>query len=222
MSTTYTCDEPGCGRTFESPQALGGHRFRVHGKRGESQRTKQQRKAATNVVPVLTPRGAAVAAREGTLGSVASTVREQLRTLASPLQDQLDEIEERLLALDTEARDLREARNQINLVLARLTSNGKPAKPTDTRTDANALRAERQLQEKADFLASIFKTRPEEFAGGFTSNKLSDALTAEVPRGLSTKSARAALELLRERGVVRHDRVVKGGGMQFKLVDNVG
>jgi len=162
-----------------------------------------------------------------TVPTMADTVRSQLHELAAPLRAQLAQIEDRLATIQTEAKDLREARSEITKMLARLDPDtSKPGRPgpktmrVESRVSGNAERAQRQLEAKLAAVQAIITTE-DGWADGFTSNQLAHTLSARVPRGLSAKSARQVLELLRDRGVLRHDRVVKGGGMQFKLVTSM-
>jgi hypothetical protein len=217
---------PECKKEFYSAQALGGHRAKAHGvKSAETLRRerlglRQKNDAATErrrMVPVVTP--------ESLASSYAKSVRASLRDLVAPLHEQLAEIEARLVVLEKEERDLRDAKRQIVNVIAKIdpttASSAKSTKQAGAVRDHNSKRAAKQLVEKADALEKILLEEGDElFPNGFTSNRVSEAFSSRIPRGLSTKSAREAIEILRERDVVRADRVVRGGGMQFKLTRN--
>lgn len=234
----HTCDVEGCGKSFTTVQALGTHRWRSHRIRGASKEAgrraarKEPPHTPPQRVPVLSGRQAASLQRVplGVSPFMART-RELLEDMTEPLRQQREAIQRRLDDLETEQRELREARQQINTVLARLdpseaAKHGKPGPKPKPKTnaeavaDANAARAQRQLMEKAEAVRAIITSDPR-WHEPFTSNRVAQALTDVVPRGLSTKSARAVLEMLRDDGVVRHHRVVKGGGMAFKLVTSM-
>lgn len=227
---------PECGKQYDTPQGLGGHRHRTHGVRSSEairrerlglapkagrKRVEQKsdgRESPIARLPIFTPEELAQQVVSG--GFAIQALREQLRDLASPLRSQLMQIERQMTLLDEQTRELREARNEIRSVLAKLDPDSveKPAQSRQSAvSNANTARAERQLQEKVDAVASLLAT-DDRFADGFTANTVADELSKQIPRGLSPKSARRILDRLRDGGIVRHDRVVRGGGMQFKLV----
>lgn len=215
---TQTLACPDCGKTFDgarATQALGGHRFRAHGIQSGSAKA-AQRRAQSKPTPI-------VEQQQQQNGSVIEHVRGQLQQLADPLREQMTQIDERLTRLDSEVRELREARSEIRRVLEKIDPSVTPKQTKQTKsasTSANGsqrLAAER-FEQKIEAVKAIITSEPE-WQEGFTSNIVADTLTSRVPHGLSSKSARAVLDALRERGIVRHDRVVKGGGMQFKLTN---
>lgn len=214
----FVCPE--CGKTFDKANALGGHRYRSHGVKGSG--PKAQARDKTRALPVLTGRQAArhPAARS----PFVTRTEDLLLDMTQPLREQVGAIEARLADLDGEARELREARTRLNRTLALLDPDAQPKPKPGHGGDrianiSNGARqvAARQLQAKVDAVRGII-TSDARWHDGFTSNILAHELSPVVPKGLSAKSAREVLERLRDEGVVRHDRVVKGGGMQFKVV----
>lgn len=218
--TVHTC--PDCDKTYPTTQGLGAHRFRAHGIKGTSKKAADRRQQGRRVLPVLTPRQAAT--HPAAVSPFVERTQVLLDDLADPLRDQLDAIASRLSDLDNEANELRKARTRINGVLMRLDPDAVKLRPTAAASEgrANGARAlaNQRLQEKAEAVRAII-TKDPRFADGFTSNLVAHELTTVIPHGLSTKSAREILEMLRDQSVVRHDRVVKGGGMQFKLVTSL-
>lgn len=207
---TLVCDV--CGKEYPTPQGLGSHRRQAHGITGSN---RKQRKLAP-------PRR--VELPEVPTSAFVSGIRAELEGVAAPLVQKLREVEDRLAILDEEGKALRETRTELRAVIGKLAPSSLPAKPAtsssgiQSRNEVNSERARRQLDAKVEDVERLLSENVDRYAEGFTSNRLADDLSDQVRRGLSTKTARTVLEELRERGVVRHDRVVKGGGMSFKLV----
>ena len=199
----YVCDVEGCGRRFARPQGLGRHRVETHGFAPTSSKSR----AKSAQVPEPDP-----TTYEG-------QVKLQLQTLAAPLKAQAADIDAKLDELANQMRDLRKARSEITAVLTKLDPPPPGTKPqANGRGSTAAHHAELVLMAKADAIADIIERQPERFAEGFTPNTLAEQLTSEVPRGLSNKSAQKVIEILRERNLIRADKVTRGGGMQFVLV----
>lgn len=203
-----------CEREFPSPQALGGHRYRVHGLRGGSRRSKQrQQQATTKPEP-----SRALEAPELEPGDVRAKIRATFESVSGELRAQLAELEQTIEQRELELKDLREARGDLRAIIGRVAPGSlELTKQAKAVSNGSQKRAAKDLAAKVEAVEKIITTEPK-WSEGFTSNRLADDLSERIPRGLSTKVARTVLEELRERGVVRHDRVVKGGGMQFKLV----
>ena len=147
-------------------------------------------------------------------------VKLQLQTLSAPLREQLLDIDKKIADVQATLSDLRKAKVDITLILNKLdpsrvstSGNGK-----NGRGSSNAEYHANLLVKKADRVAELLTTNPEQFPEGFTANMLAQTLTDQVQKGLSTKSAAQVLEILRDRNVVRADRVTRGGGMNFQLV----
>jgi hypothetical protein len=148
-------------------------------------------------------------------------VKLQLQALAAPLKAQAADIDAKISELTESLRDLRKARAEVTSILVKLdpdlkpTTNGKHPERTGTNAGYHA----ELLAKKADTVAEILATKGSDlFPEGFTANLLAEQLTDSVPRGLSTKSAAQVIDILRERSIVRADRVTRGGGMNFVLV----
>lgn len=156
----------------------------------------------------------------------AAQVRETLRALSDPLRSQLGEIEARLVEVEAERDDLKKARAEIVSVLAKFDPSMRPnkAKPksasASAAAEANRARGIRQDVERVEWLQAYFVEHPDEFEEGFTAHSLAGAVTTKIPRGLSVATAKRAIVELRDRGVVRADRVTRGGGMRYRLTLN--
>ena len=150
-------------------------------------------------------------------------VQQALEEIVAPLQEQLGTIERRIAELEVELMDARAARVKIRSVLDRINPPApKPKTSTpDPVADGNRLRAERQLEEKVEALAAWLPEHVGEISedGSFTGNRLVAFQQGKdiVPGGLSSDTAARVLDRLAERGVVRRDKIVRGGGMQWKV-----
>lgn len=157
-------------------------------------------------------------------------IEAHLLELLEPLRGELEQLDARLSVVNAEREGLLATRRRIESTIRTITGEA-PAKPgpkvgsTNSKANpgvarGNAARAQAQQQAKTDAVAAYLEAHPDEFADGFTANSLADKLTSVVPRGLTVKSARKTIEALRDRGVLRADKVVRGGGMQFQIVNS--
>lgn len=219
MSTTTTPNRAGmfvcklCGRGFTRKQGLGRHMSETHG----TPTTRSSRAKSKPAQPV----SAAQAATNGaTNGAATGSVREQLRQLAQPLTEQRVEIDRRLAAIAAEAQQLRADRADIDAVLKRLDPTTQT--PTAKLQGGNKERAERLHRERVDTLRGYIEHHADELPEGFTATQLVEAVKAEGGLPMTTTTALRAIDELREIGIVRADRVTRGGGMRYQLVTNGG
>jgi hypothetical protein len=234
-ATTDKLTCPECGAEYETAQGLGAHRWRAHDVKSPERLRREalglrlkhqaaQERERAKQPPVEQPPA---------VSQLAVEVRKRLEDVSAPLRTQLAQLDERLDEIGKEAKQLQELRREITSVLGKLDPQPKqPKQQSPTSNDAraaavssaNALRAERQLLEKSDEVEDYLLVHADELREGFTSNQLTDVLAKNdvVTRGISVKSMRTILERLRDKGVVRHDQVVRGGGMRFKLITTNG
>jgi len=195
----YLC--PDCGAAYATSQGTRRHMTEKH---GWPRSPKTSRKPKEELVMVEDE------------DSVSFQVRSNLREMASPLKEQMASIDRRLVEIGREQIDLREARRQIEKTLQYLEGTPAPAKgaPDFSRADFQAKFA---ATEKflADYGDSLDK--------GFTATDLARAMKeAGVKPVASPEKVRAIIKQLHERGVVRVDRVAKGGGNLYMLVGRNG
>jgi hypothetical protein len=185
----YECSE--CGETFDSPQAFGGHH------------TKHMHERERNEPPK---------------SSVKAEVAEELRGIVAPIQAKLVEVDTRIDRTARELRDLREAKQQLEGVLKRL---GVIPKATYSSSASSAREvANRSLAGKLATMRQLVASKPELFVEGVTANALADYWKEnKLKPSTSLATVRACFETLRDEGVLRADRVTKGGGMSWKLVN---
>jgi uncharacterized Zn finger protein (UPF0148 family) len=160
--------------------------------------------------------------REGTRFSIKAQVAESLRETIAPLQQQLDEINTQIEAMIRDLTELREARSMLERTLKHLNPTAKPAKGAASTNGAAEL-ASKALDEKIAALRQLIETKPELWADGITANALADYWQAEkIKPAASLQTIRKGFEQLRDEGIMKADRVTKGGGMSWKLVTTNG
>jgi hypothetical protein len=126
------------------------------------------------------------------------------------------EIDRRLVVVNREVSDLREARAQLEKTLRGL--EGPQAKATGV---GNLSAANFETKQKA--VRRFIERHAAELSGGFTVA----ALNREMKRLgakpiMSTEVTNRAVQTLHEQGLLRADRIVKGGGMQYLIVGRNG
>jgi hypothetical protein len=104
-------------------------------------------------------------------------------------------------------------------VVKKLTPTAQPSRaPGDRRGVVNGQPA--LFDRKVATLRTLITEHPEVFVDGITANALAEYWTREnLQPGVSLQVLRRCFEQLRDEGVMRADRVVKGGGMAWKLVN---
>lgn len=203
-ASPYVCDVEGCGRSFTRPQGLGRHRVEIHGFAPASAHSR----AKNPPVPEPDP------------NTYEGQVKLQLASLAAPLKVQLADIEAKIRDTVATLADLRRAKVDVTSILVKL-------EPREANGNGNKARGSRDyhaqlLTQKADKVVELLEAHPDRFPEGFTANLLAESFSEEVPKGLSTKSAGKVLDILRDRNIVRADRITRGGGMSFHLIERAG
>lgn len=197
----FACEE--CGTSYSRERGLKRHQSMIHGAPLSESAQRRQAKQA---------REAPSAAVEG---SVSLDVRFKLREIAAPLREQLVDIQRREVELRRELDDLKDARLQIEVVLRRLEPKAPALGAPDTRgvTDIK----------KLNVIEKYLVGHAVELADGFTIQSLHREMKeAGVTPISSPQKMRTLIEQLRDRGMVRMDRIVKGGGNLFVLVSRNG
>jgi DNA-binding transcriptional ArsR family regulator len=202
-----------CGREFSRKQGLGRHMSETHGRT-------TTRAAAAKRAASKRANGQTAVKRTIETSEVEGTIRDQLRELAAPLSEKRKQIDRRLDALAREAHQLRADRADIDAVLKRLDPSSQPKPSTPAKSQGNQARAERQHVERVEALREHLEQHADELREGFTSNQLVEEIKASGGKAMTTGTLRPALEALRDAGIVRADRVTRGGGMRYQLVMN--
>jgi hypothetical protein len=153
-------------------------------------------------------------------------VAENIRRLADPLMRQLKTIREEIADHSAQLEELRELERDITKALRTLGVLEAPAKRTGTSHQAKsaATRKAAEQQLKTDRLRELIKTSDPEllelFAGGELTQTSLERFWREkgLEPNASAPALRLALEQLRDEGIIRADRVTRGGGMAWQLV----
>jgi len=193
----FACDT--CGKTFETQRALGGHLAGAHPGRVGTSKTARNAKARAEQVDE---------------DSVSFQVEKRLRELVAPFEEEIRTIDRRILAMDKERRDLLGAKRRLEKTLGVL-RNQAPAKSNTSGLST----ADDEAKRKA--VAEFVDLHADELQDGFTGFSLWNQMKRDgFGPSMSHEKLMKALESLRDAGVLRADKVVKGGGMQWKLIGN--
>jgi hypothetical protein len=201
-STTlpYTCDI--CGRSFARPQALGKHRVMSHGTKPAGRLDR----------PAPAP---------AFVSEVAADLDRQARELAASFTPRLAELDREIDVKLGEVARLKTERREVESALRRLGGmNSKPG-PKSQQAKAGGLGVAAKEQAKLDNTRRYVIEHADELGEGFTASALTERMkAANVKPTASPSKVLRYVEQLRDEGVVRADRVVKGGGMLFRVTAN--
>jgi uncharacterized Zn finger protein (UPF0148 family) len=205
----FVCPE--CDRTYGLERALKRHLSEKHGAPLSASAQRRRRQKSEEIAQ---PELEIVVVDED---SVSFQVRSQLRELALPLRDELSKIERRLVTLVRETSDLREAKAQIERMLRNL--EGQQAQ-----VQSGAGKGQEAMYRKKVLAVQEYLHRlPEELQGGFTASALAASMKAEgISPVLSAQAAAAVISELHDQGILRLDRVSRGGGNSFIVVGRNG
>lgn len=194
----WTC--PQCGKEFGSQHALGGHISAAH-------RT--------------SPPPGARAHREGTAEQRDFSFKARMAALqrdaAEPFRVELAEVEDQLKKLNRERDELLQMRGQLQAVLRKLDPTATPRKNAG---GGNEARVQREHAERVTALRDYITEHADELQDGFTMNSVVAQLKESGGKAMTVATARAAIEQLRDEGLIRADKMVRGGGMNWKLTTN--
>jgi len=226
-ATDYTC--PQCGKSFGSQHALGGHLSAAHRKPrrdGEpwQKAASTKRKPAPPAPPAPPPTAAATARDFSFKARIAALQRDA----AEPFRIELRDIETKLAELNTERAELMQMRSQLQVVLRKLEitqpgpKQGAPAQRSAAHAAGNAARARKQHDLRVDAVRNYLGTHGDELSDGFTMSVVIDGLKRNGGMAMTTRTAASAFDTLRDQGLLRADRITRGGGLTYKLVNDNG
>jgi len=199
VAAAFQCDT--CGKTFETQRALGGHLAGAHPNRAGTSKTARNAKARAERVDE---------------DSVSFQVEARLRELIAPFEEEIRTIDRRLLAMGKERRDLLSAKKRLEKSLMVL----RPQTGAKANT-AGITQASNEAKRKA--VEEFIEAHAGDLAGGFTASDLNRRMKAEdFGPAMSPDKTLRLLETLRDYGVVRADRMIRGGGMQWMIVGQNG
>jgi uncharacterized C2H2 Zn-finger protein len=188
----YVCDE--CGQQFTRQQGLTRHMRETHG--GKKEKPKEQ------TTDRLHARLAAFA--------------QPLLDERAEIQRELERAQERVNDLRLEVRSYDAALKRIDPSLVRAKASAGQGKTHDRPFDPDSEADAKKIAAVEQYLGAH-----DELDEGFTVTGLADRMQA-IGSGISGHKMRKIIELLHARGVVRKDRVVKGGGYAYVLIGRNG
>lgn len=202
-TAVWKCDV--CGREFSRKQGLGRHMHETHG----TPTTRQVGRDAP-----------AAQAKSAQTSSMLGEVERELHELLAPLRKRLAKLNADIGNRTAELVELRKARTYIEGTIRKLEPAPKANSATSDRGAKGARAAaeygyRRKLANTREYLIANAST----LRDGFTVQSLTEAMKRDgvTPVASNTKVAQI-LDDLRDQGVVRADRVTRGGGMSWLVV----
>jgi hypothetical protein len=155
--------------------------------------------------------------------NVSAQVEQSIREMTKPLKDELRKINARLSAMDIEGQELRAARKRIEQVLKQLDPTSFVAAPKGKRGYVSPSHMGGSETKEARRLAvlAFLEEHRDQYADGLTAAGIHRDMKAAGIEPISGPSR--ILEQVRElhaNGVLRADRKIRGGAMQYKFVGN--
>ena len=200
-ATKFICED--CGREFGRPQSLGIHRRQVHGVAGKSP--------------------GATAARElrerRTQESAPLVVPDEFADLAAPLQAQRNRIAAQLANVEEEREQLLAQTRRLDAALRALSApRVKMGRPRQHDHHAASYSKKRSANdEQVAIVQRYLEEHAKELEGGFTGTVLMETMDKNGGMPMGKERVRGALDVLHERGFIRLDKIVVGGGKSFKI-----
>lgn len=154
----------------------------------------------------------------------ADRISTHLEALIEPLRKDVAVLDRQIEETEAELKKLHVARRQAQRALNVLVPEEKPQKQNAKQNGRDTYGAKKMaaanLAAKVEAADKWLREHPDAFEDGFTANRFAEEMTKNVPKGLSVVSARQVIEELRDRGLVRADKIVRGGGMGYQRVSN--
>jgi len=178
--------------------------------------TTRERAAAKRTGQPVKPAQPAKVATTGIVGEV----ERELKDLLAPLRKRLAQLNRDIDARQAELGELRKARTYVEGTIRKLEPAAANLHP-NARTLNNGARRAAAIgyERKKENTRAYVIANAAELREGFTVQQLTEAMKRDgvTPSASSTKVAQI-VEELRDQGVVRADRVTRGGGMQWIVV----
>jgi len=209
----FVCEEPDCGRSYSRSRALRRHLTQSHGYPPSEKTAKNRKKVA-----VPDTDGTPAARVRAHLAELTTPLREELTTIDKQIEGLSNEIEAFKAAKGREIKELREMKKQIERTLRGL--SGKPASNIMKRTAASAGTGNRfDQQAKLEAVERYLTSHADGLTEGFTAAEVHRWMAEEGTYiAMAPDKVRDAINVLHERGVVRADRITRGGGQSFVLI----
>jgi len=195
----FVCDT--CGKAFASSNALGGHLSAAHRDRvGISKNAKSKAKALA----------------QADEDSVSFQVEQRLRELIAPFEEEIRTIDRRLIAMDKERRDLNAAKRRLEKSLTVL-------RPQAGAKSNTAGIAQASFEAKRTAVREFIDANAGELQEGFTAAEINRQMKAAgAGPAMAPDMTLKAVEQLRDQGMLRADKIIRGGGMRWMIVGRNG
>jgi hypothetical protein len=194
----FICEVEGCGREFTRIQGLGRHQAETHGL--PTSRASQSKKPT-----------------QPKAQSLQSEIANEVHELLAPMHTRLAAVNAEIETQQRKLTELKDARASLESVLRKvdpasmIKQSGRIAAAKNSHDAKN--------QRKLDNARSFLDEHREDFADGIIATRVITSMReAGIEPIASPEKMRRILETLRDEGLIRADRVVKGGGMQFVYV----
>jgi len=139
-----------------------------------------------------------------------------MREIAEPLREQLREIVRELAEIEARTQSLRQDRRDIERVLALLDNSPGNRTAVKAKTGGAAIE-EAKKQAVREFIG----LNADALGQGFTSAELNRMMKEDgFGPAMAPDKTKTFVQQLQGEGVVRADRIVKGGGMRYMVVGN--
>lgn len=203
------CPVDGCEATFIR-QNKSRHLKDVHGIQTGSEEYRR-------LVSELRPANAARAER---VSSYSQQLDQRIHEIAKPLRDELRGINKRLSAIDMEGVELRASRKRIEQVLKQLDPTSFVAAP---KKNNRPLSTDERNDEKRELVRQFLDENRDRYDDGLTAAAVyRDMKAAGVEPVAAPNRVKKAVEELHAQGVLRADKKIRGGAVQYKFVSNGG
>ena len=208
-----SCPVEGCEETFYDRSGLGRHLTGVHKIKHDS--------AEYRRLMGLRSKNAA-RSEQKTKTSYTHEVEQRLQETLKPLRDQLRGINQRLSEIDIEGLELRAARKRIEQVVRQLDPTSFVAAPKRRGViNASHVGSDETREAKRQAVIAFLKANRDKYEDGIVAAVVyRDMKAAGVTPVSAPNKVLEAIEGLHADGVLRADKKVRGGAMQYKFMSN--
>jgi hypothetical protein len=150
---------------------------------------------------------------------------QRIHEMTKPLRDELRGINKRLSEIDAERAELQDARRKIDQVLRKIDPTSFVAAPKRTRgyVSPNHVGGDGTNEAKRQAVLAFLEAHRDKYEDGILASVLCrDMKAAGVEPIMSPTKVLDFVRALHADGVLRADKKVRGGAMQYKFVSNGG
>jgi hypothetical protein len=212
MSATVVCPVEGCGATFHR-QNKSRHFKDAHGIKTDSDEYRQ-------LISKLSP-----ASPVEKKSSYSLEVEQRIREMTTPLREELRGITRRMSEIDAEREELRLARKRCEQVLRQLDPTSFVAAPKRNRgyVSPSHVGGSETNEAKRQAVLTFLESHRDKYEDGILASVVCrDMRAAGVEPIMSPSKVLDFVRALHADGVLRADKKVRGGAMQYMFVSNGG